>query len=81
VMTNVKAMMTPTMMIRQGMTARDIVGQILQGMNATFFQSSVTPTRMNNCCSDSRALGALMLLPATEIEDIFENKDKVSMRV
>lgn len=76
-MSNLDAMMTPTMMIRQGMGPRQIVELILKGMEGTVFTPR-TPHTSTDCCSDARALAVLKLIPTAEIEDTLKRETKVS---
>lgn len=70
--------LSPTKMVQNGMRPRDILEQLMAGLEPQFFDAR-TPT-LQECCSEERVWRTLALLPKSEVREIIEENDKVEVR-
>jgi len=80
-MENLEAMAgdSPTSMVLEGLTPKDVLKKILAGMEPQFFEPRV-PVRTPGCCSEEQVYRTLNLLPLREVIQIVELNEKVQRR-
>lgn len=72
---------SPTMMVREGLGAEDIVGLLLEGMEPQIMSRRAPASLAASCaCSEARVMRTLRLLPRSEIDDIVEKNEKIEIK-
>lgn len=80
---NLKALAnrSPTTLVREGLDARGILGELMRGMEPQFNKRRRIPGIAESCpCSEERVLRTLRLLPRTEIDDILRKNEVVEVK-
>jgi len=80
---NLKALASrsPTTLLREGLDARGIVGELLKGMEPQFNELRRVPGVVESCpCSEERVLRTLRLIPRDELEEIMEQNEVIEAK-
>ena len=72
---------SPTSMIRDGMSAEDVVKLLLDGMDPQIMTRKRPPPLSESCpCCDERVFRTLRLLPKSEVDDIMEKNEVIDIK-
>jgi len=72
---------SPTQMIRDGLTANDMIELLLEGMEPQIMKRQAPPSLASSCqCSEERIMRTLRLLPRSEVDDIMEKHEDIEVK-
>ena len=72
---------SPTSMIRDGMSAEDVIKLLLDGMDPQIMTRKRPPPLSESCpCCDERVFRTLRLLPKSEVDDIMEKNEVIDIK-